>query len=373
MARTDELPRFRVAAVQAAPAFLDRERTVDLVETWTDRAAQQGARVVAFPESFVPAFPVWNLVLAPVDQHGLYEQLYRSAVLVPGRHTAALGDTARRCGVFLSVGVTERSATSVGTMWNSNLLFDPAGRLINHRRKIVPTWAEKLTWAWGDASDLRPVDTELGRIGVLICGENTNTLARYALLAQGEQLHISTFPPAWPFRRPGQGENYNLTRAIELRAAAHAFEGKLFNVVSSAVLTDDAIEKVGQVDESAIKVLEAAPPAVSLIVHPNGEVCSETLVGEEGIVTADIDLSDSIAAKEIHDLTGSYQRFDLFRFEVDQRPQLPIRLLSDGGSFTGTERSAPDSHSSRAGSSSGEQAGEPTERGEPHGQAGDAG
>lgn len=336
----DRLPRYRVAAVQAAPAFLHRERTLRVLEGWTQQAVREGARLVAFPESFVPAFPVWNLVLAPIDQHDLYEQLYRNAVVVPSAYTTALGAIARRSEIFLSVGVTERSATSVGTMWNSNLLFDPAGRIVNHRRKIVPTWAEKLTWAWGDASELRPVETDIGRIGVLICGENTNTLARYALLAQGEQLHISTYPPAWPFRRLGEGANYNLTRAIELRAAAHAFEGKLFNVVSSGVLTDEAIETVGRIDESAAKTLEAAPPAVSMVVDPSGEVCAGPLVGEQGIVVAEIDLTDSIAAKEIHDLTGSYQRFDLFRFEVDQRRQLPIHLITDDATPDIVSRSA---------------------------------
>ncbi len=328
----DDFPSFRAAAVQAAPAFLDRDATLRLVERWTAEAASNGAALVAFSESFLPGFPVWNLVLAPVDQHGLYEALYRNSVVVPGPHVDVLAGVAQRHRVFLSVGVTERSPTSVGTMYNSNLLFDPSGTLINHRRKIVPTWAEKLTWAWGDASQLRPVATELGRLGVLICGENTNTLARYALLSQGEQVHISSYPPAWPFRRPEGGENYNLTRAIELRAAAHAFEGKLFNIVSSSVLTPDAIERVGAVDESAVKVLEAAPPAVSLVINPSGDVCAGPLTGEEGIVYADVDLSESIAPKEIHDLTGSYQRFDLFHFAVDQRPQGPEMLQADAES-----------------------------------------
>lgn len=325
----DALPRFRAAAVQAAPAFLDRETTLEIVAGWTRRAAADGAELVVFGESFVPGFPVWNLVLAPVDQHELYEHLYREAIEVPGAALDGLGRIAAMHGVYLSVGVTERSTTSTGTMFNTNLLFDPSGQLVNQRRKIVPTWAEKLTWAWGDGSELRPVDTPLGRIGVLICGENTNTLARFALLAQGEQVHIATYPPAWPFRRPESGENYDLTRAIELRSAAHSFEGKVYSIVASAVLTDDVIDRVAAVDERARKVLEAAPPAVSLIVHPTGRLCGDALVGQEGILTAEIDLADSISQKEIHDITGAYQRFDLFRFEVDQRPQGPSLLRDD--------------------------------------------
>src|SRR5277367_1688978 len=102
-----------------------------------------------------------------------------------------------RCKRRLSVDVTEKATESTGTMWNTNLLFDADGTLLNRHRKLVPTWAEKLTWANGDASNLRVEQTELGKLGILICGENTNTLARFALLAQGEQVHIASYPPAW--------------------------------------------------------------------------------------------------------------------------------------------------------------------------------
>src|SRR5207247_8186506 len=142
--------------------------------------------------------------------------------------------------VFLSVGVTEKSSLSMGTMWNSNLLIDPSGLLLNRHRKLVPTWAEKLTWAYGDAEYLRVEQTRLGRLGALICGENTNTLARFALLAQGEQVHLATYPPVWPFRRPSKPSTYDLTEAIRIRSAAHAFEGKVFNVVASCILDEQA-------------------------------------------------------------------------------------------------------------------------------------
>jgi predicted amidohydrolase len=197
--------------------------------------------------------------------------------------------------------------------------------------KLVPTWAEKLTWAPGDASQLRPVETELGRIGTLICGENTNPLARYALLAQGEQVHLSTYPPAWPSRRPGEARSYDLTRAIEIRAAAHAFEGKVFNIVSAGVLDDAAVQRIARVDSSVQEVLAGAPPPVSMILGPSGELCSERLEGMEGIVYGDIDVAESIEAKQFHDIVGQYQRFDLFSLRVDQRPQEPIVVVAEDG------------------------------------------
>jgi predicted amidohydrolase len=324
----DSFPSFRAAAVQAASCFLDREATLAKLESLVGEAARGGARLVVFSESFVPGFPLWNLVLAPVDQHGFFRALYEQAMVVPSVHTERLGACARREGVYLSVGVTERSPVSMGGLYNTNLLFGPGGELLQRHRKLVPTWAEKLTWAPGDASQLRPVDTDLGRIGTLICGENTNPLARYALLAQGEQVHLSTYPPAWPSRRRGEGRNYDLTRAIEIRAAAHAFEGKVFNIVAAGVLDGATVAAIARVDPSVEDIFAGTPPPVSMVLDPSGELCSKRLEGEEGIVYGDIDVAESIEAKQIHDIVGQYQRFDLFTLRVDQRPQEPIVLIA---------------------------------------------
>jgi len=327
----DSFPSFRAAAVQAASSFLNREATLEKLESLVAEAARGGAQLVVFSESFIPSFPLWNLVLAPVDQHGFFRALYEQAVPVPSVNTERLAACARREGVYLSVGVTERSPISMGTLYNANLLFSPAGELLNRHRKLMPTWAEKLTWAQGDASQLRPVDTDIGRIGTLICGENTNTLARYALLAQGEQVHISTFPPSWPSRRPGNARNYDLTRAIEIRSAAHAFEGKVFNVVAAGVLDEAAVKSIARVDPSVEEIFAHAPPSVSMILDPSGELCSKRLEGEEGIVYGDIDIAESIEAKQIHDIVGHYQRLDIFSLHVDQRCQEPIALTTASG------------------------------------------
>jgi nitrilase len=323
----DEFPRYRVAAVQAAPVFLDREATLDKLGGLVAEAARGGARLVVLGESFVPAFPVWNSVLAPMDQHAFFRRLYENALLVPGPQTERIAALARRHSVFLSVGVTERSPISMGGLYNTNLLFNPDGELINRHRKLVPTWAEKLTWAGGDASQLRPVETQLGRLGVLICGENTNPLARYALLAQGEQLHISTYPTAWPFKAAGETGNYDIRRAIEIRAAAHAFEGKVFNVVAALVLDENAISQIARGDERVEAALRAAPAPISLVVDPNGEPCGSAPPCGEGIVFADIDLSASIEVKQIHDIVGYHQRCDVLSLRLDQRPQAPIEVV----------------------------------------------
>lgn len=323
-ARPDQFPRLKAAAVQAASVALDRDATIDKLEALTAEAAAQGADLVVFSESFVPGFPVWNLVLAPLDQHELFTALARNSVTVPGPHSQRLAAIARQHQVMLSVGITERSDVSVGCLWNSNLIYDRTGRLVNHRRKLVPTWAEKLTWASGDARGLESTETDSGRIGMLICGENTNTLARYALLATGEQIHIATYPPAWPTRRPDGGAGYDLPRAIEIRSAAHAFEGKVFSVVSSGVLDDRTVELIEQIDPVAAGVVRQAPRPVSMVLGPTGVRISDLLDEPEGIVYADIDVAESIEQKQFHDIVGYYQRFDLFRFSVDTRAQGPI-------------------------------------------------
>jgi nitrilase/aliphatic nitrilase len=215
----------------------------------------------------------------------------------------------------------------MGTLWNTNLLFGRDGALLNRHRKLVPTWAEKLTWANGDAEHLRPVETSLGRIGTLICGENTNTLARFALLAQGEQVHLATYPPAWPFRRHGaESRQYNLTEAIRLRSAAHAFEGKVFNVVASCALDDDAILQIAQGDSKMEAFLRALPVPTSMIVGPTGDLLAPPLEGKEGMVMAEIDIAISIEEKMIHDIVGHYNRFDIFHLEVDHSPHVPVRI-----------------------------------------------
>jgi nitrilase len=324
----DTYPRFRAAAVQAAPVFLDREATISRLAEWVAKARDVGADLVVFGESFIPAFPLWNMLYAPVDQHAFYRRLFENAVEVPGPQVEQLGEIARRHGVVLSVGVTEKGPVSMGAMWNTNLIFSTDGRLLNRHRKLVPTWAEKLTWSNGDGSQLRVERTAIGRLGALICGENTNTLARFALLAQGEQVHIASYPPAWPTRRPGANLAYNLTDAIRIRSAAHAFEGKVFNVVASCALDEHTIDEVAQGNSDVCTILSSAPPSVSMILGPQGEPLADPRVGGQGIVVADIDIALSIEQKQFHDIVGYYNRFDVFRLILDQRRQSPISVIS---------------------------------------------
>jgi nitrilase len=328
----DKYPKFRACAVQAAPVFLDRDATIDKIATLVPEAKEKGADLVVFPESYIPTFPVWTIILAPIDQHEFYKRLFENAVVVPSPQTRKLGEIARRNEVFLSVGVTEKSDYSMGAMWCTQLLFDRTGKLINHHRKLVPTWAESLAWTPGDASDMRPVNTEIGKLGTLICGENTNTLARFALLAQGEQVHIACYPPAWPFRRAasksGQGGSYDMKEINRMRSTAHAFEGKVFVIASASVLDEDAINQMTEGNPENRTLLENAAKPASMIIGPTGDVLSDPVVGVEGMTLADIDISQSIQLKEAHDIIGRYNRFDVFQLHVNQTRIKPVRLYT---------------------------------------------
>lgn len=326
-----ELPTVSVAAVQAAPVFLDLAATLDKLEGLVAEAAGHGAELVVFGETFLAGFPIWNGVLPPVDQHELHRRLVEESLVVPGPETERLGQIAARHNVVLSVGINERNPASLGQVWNANVIFDRSGRLVNHRRKLVATWYERLTWSHGDAHDLRPIPLDGWHLGALVCGENTNTLARFTLLAQGERLHIATYPPSWPYDgRPGVSD-YDLQDAIRLRSAAHSFEGKVFSVVAATALDDAAVAAVSGGDGRIEKLLTANPTA-SMIVDPNGRAIAGPLLGSEGILYADVDLGEEIIAKQVHDIVGTYNRADIFQLTVDTRRHTPLALGALPGS-----------------------------------------
>ena len=320
-------PRFKAAACHAAPMFLDAAKTADKACDLIAEASRNGAKLVAFPESFIPGFPLWAALQAPIRSHEFFAALAGEAVVLDGPEIEKVRMAARRHGVVVSLGITEGTDASVGCLWNSNILIGMDGAVINHHRKLVPTFYEKLIWANGDGRGLRVVATEIGRLGMLICGENTNPLARFALMAQGEQVHMSSYPPVWPTRPSTEAGGYDLRRAIEIRAGSHAFEAKVFNVVASGCLDASIRAKLAGLDQAALQTMESSPRAVSMIIGPTGEVISEVLADHEGIVYAEIDIARCIEPKQFHDVVGYYNRFDIFRLDVDRTPRNPAAFI----------------------------------------------
>lgn len=318
------LPDVKVAAIHAAPVFLNRAATVAKAISLIREAGRNGAQLIAFPESFIPAFPVWAALWAPIDNHDLFERFAAESLYADGPEIAEIAAEARRCGVFVSMGFSERSHASVGCLWNSNLLIDDRGGILNHHRKLVPTFYEKLVWASGDGAGLQVADTRIGRIGGLICGENTNPLARYTLIAQGEQIHISSWPALWPTRRPAGGGNFNNVAANRLRAGAHSFEAKAFGIVCAGYMDDDMRDFLVQRDPAAAAVLDGSPRAASMFVDPTGAPIGDTLSDEEGIAYAQFDLNRCVEPKQFHDVVGYYNRFDVFSLNVNRVRHEPV-------------------------------------------------
>lgn len=313
-----DLQKFRAAAVQASPVFLNVEATVEKACSIIAEAASNGAQLVAFPEVFVAGYPYWNWIMTPVQGSRWYEQLYRNSITVPGPETQRLCEAAREYNCHIVIGVNERGQ-SLGELYNTNLIIDSNGNLIGKHRKLVPTWAEKLTWTGGDGSSLKVYNTGIGPIGTLACGENTNTLARFALLSQGELIHIANY-----ISLPVAPPDYNMAEAIKIRAAAHSFEGKLFTIVSCSTITPEIIEAMKADVPNAEELLTRKNSAFSGIIGPNGAVVGEPLIDEEGIVYADIDLNLCIQPKQMHDILGHYNRFDIFELKVNTAPQKNI-------------------------------------------------
>ena len=320
-------PRFKAAACHIASVFLDADATVEKGISFIREASRAGAALVAFPESFIPGFPVWAALRAPIENHDFFRSLAMQSVRKDGPEVARLCAAAREHGVYVSTGISEGTDASVGCLWNSNLLIGPDGNIINHHRKLVPTFYEKLIWANGDARGLRVSQTDIGRVGMLICGENTNPLSRYALMAEGEQVHISTYPPIWPTRPPSDNTGYDLRKAIEIRAGAHSFEAKVFNIVSSSLADEKLVATVAREDKNIREAIERSPKSVSMILDPTGSVMSEVISGEEGIVYGEIDTALSVEPKQFHDVVGYYNRFDVFDVKIDRSAREPARYI----------------------------------------------
>jgi len=324
------LPRIKVAAAHLAPVWMDAAATAAKACDAIGEAARSGAQLVMFPESYIPGFPAWTALAAPILTHELFARFAAQSIRADGPEVASLRQAARRHGIHVSFGFSESTVASLGCLWNSNMLVGPDGAVLNHRRKLVPTYYEKLVWAPGDAQALRVVDTPIGRIGTLICGENTNPLARYALMAEGEQLHLATFPPIWPTRMPGEAAAYDIEEAIRIRCGAHSFEAKCFTLVASSFLDATAARALSAISPEAARVIEGTPRAVSMAIGPEGRQIGQSQ-REEGLLLVEMNLADCVEPKQFHDVVGYYNRFDVFQLSVDRTPRAPIRFRDAAG------------------------------------------
>jgi nitrilase len=299
----DPSPKVKVAAVQAAPVVLEREATLLKLQALAEQAADHGARIVVFPEAFVPAYPA-SQVFGPVfggftDERAgpAFERLARNSVEVPSPATDAIGRAAKKARAHLCVGVNERGKT--GTLHCTLLLFGPDGALLQARRKLVPTHDERMVWGPGDAVAPVAVETEHGPIGQLVCWENYMPLARYSLYRSGERIHLA------PTADASDGWQASLRHI--------ALEGRLFVVAVNQYVTRAMYPADFELKEALLAAPEVLSRGGSAIVAPDGRYLAGPLYGEEGMLFAELDLAEVTRARQLLDVAGHYQRPDVFR------------------------------------------------------------
>jgi len=313
----DRLPSVKVAVIQAAPVLFNREATLEKACRLVHEAERNGAKIILFPEAFVPAYPrglSFGMVVGSRSKEGRrqWQRYWENAVDVPGPATQVLAEAAREAGVYLAMGVIERdSEFSRGTLYCTLLYFGPNGQLLGKHRKLKPTGSERMIWGEGDGSTLTVVNTEYGKIGGLICWENYMPLARVAMYSKGVDIYLA---PTADARDTWQATLRHI-----------ACEGRCFVLGCNQYVRKDMYPP----DLKAFSEMDRQPEVVcrggSLVVSPFGQILAGPLYNEEGILYVELDLAEVVRGKLDFDVVGHYSRPDVFQLTVNEKPMPPVR------------------------------------------------
>lgn len=313
----EKSPTVKVAVVQAAPVLFDREATVEKTHKLIREAATDGAQLVLFPEAFIPAYPrglSFGMVVGSRTPEGreLWQRYWDNSVEIPSPAIETLSAAVREAGVYMAVGVIERDAEfSGGTLYCTLLYFGPDGRILGKHRKLKPTGSERLIWGEGDGSTLSVFETELGKIGGLICWENYMPLARTFLYSKGVQLYLA---PTADSRDTWQATLSHI-----------ACEGRCFVLGCNQFITKDMYPAGLQGHSELAGQSEIMCRGGSVIISPMGEVIAGPLFDKEGILYAELDLGEIVRAKVDFDVVGHYARPDVFQLIVNEGKNSPVQ------------------------------------------------
>ena len=322
----DTYPKIRVAAVQAAPVFLDREGSVEKACRLIREAGAGGAQLVGFPEGFIPAHPVWYHFRPATEpeSHRLARELVKNAVEIPSAATEALCAAARAANCYMVIGVCEKRPGAMGTLYNTQLFIDAHGRIIGKHQKLMPTVGERLVHTGGFGDTLQTFDTEFGRISGLICGENSNPLAIFALAAQGTCIHVASWPNH--FSR----SEHKMREVVLFASRSLSYKANCFVLSCCSTISEEMRRVLPYVAEDRAFLEQPDSGGGTCIIGANSMVMAGPMGGEEDILYADIDLEDVVQAKLVHDYAGHYNRPDVFTLTV--RSAVPSLFLRAEGS-----------------------------------------
>ncbi len=316
------LKPFIVAAVQDSPSFLNLKESVAKAGDLILKAGKSGARLVVFPETWLPGYPIWldSAPEAAIWDHPpakeIFGQLFVNSATIPGPEIDPLCRAAKAAGTIVVMGLHERDG---GTLYNTMLYISADGEILGKHQKLMPTYTERLVWGQGDGSTLTVVDTAFGRLGGLVCWEHWMPLARAAMHAKQELIHVAQWPSVHDIH--------------QLASRHYAFEGRCFVIASGTVLRRVEVSGLG------LALLEALPGEAddllmtggSAIYGPTGECLAGPLFDKPGILTAEIQPLQAIEGRLTLDVNGHYARPDIFQLQVNEQPQKSTHFSGDNG------------------------------------------
>lgn len=323
----DTYPRFTVAAVQAAAVLFDREKTIDKAVRCIEEAADKGAVIIGFPETFIPGEPeMWYLAKKnsnPIHRQGkFFVEFVKNSVKVSSPATDRLCQAARKAHAYVVVGMSEADNLFPGTLYISQLFISDVGEIMGVHRKLVNTTLEKFVFTPGDGSYLNVYDTPYGKLSAFNCGEHAHGLFKYALLSMGTQIHVASWAPF-----PDRVYDHVQRDSVDFRVRQFAHEGKIFVINSCSITSKQNIDFCCDTQEERDFFVENTGGGSS-IIGPNGEYLAGPMMEGEGAVTAEICLEDALPGKQVHNVLGHYTRWDILSLNFNREKLAPFKNIS---------------------------------------------